>query len=333
VYEIEETQDRDPGYLKRRVAEQEGNVPLTTVPPFPRNVMIELSNACNHRCTFCYNREMTRRVGMIDDDLVRRILGEAHAAGARELGLSTTGEPLVNARLFDYIRLAKEMGFTYVYFSTNGGRLTPERVERLFEAKLDSIKFSINAGTPATYAAIHGRKDFDHVIEMVRLIARRRRELNRSMRILITCVVTKENRNEQETLKELLGEVVDDIAFFKDTGAVGPTNSMNTPLPCSMLFNRAHVTWEGYLTTCCVDYENHLVVADLNRMSIVEAWRSTVFRRFRERHMNRDVDGTLCEVCVRRRLGPYRPLTAIGKPEGTDVVYPEALRVVEESVS
>ena len=29
--------------------------------------------------------------------------------------------------------------------------------------------------------------------------------------------------------------------------------------PCEMLWNRLHLTADGYLTACCVDYENDLV--------------------------------------------------------------------------
>ena len=323
VYKEEKPADcSTSSILLERVARQESEVPLMTIPPFPKNIMVELSNACNHRCTFCYNRKMKRRIGMIDHELMQRIIREAYEAGARELGLSTTGEPLVNAHLFDYIKLAKETGFTYVYFSTNGGKLTEERVEKLFDAKLDSIKFSINAGSAETYAKIHGRKEFDHVIGMVKLLAKRRKELQSSMKILVTCVVTEENKNEQELLKSLLGDAVDDIAFFNDTGAVGPTNSMNTPLPCSMLFNRVHVTYEGYLTTCCVDYENNLTVADLNQVSLEEGWASTVYQEFRKRHINKDVKGTLCEVCITRKLKPYLPLTTIGHADDSEAVYP-----------
>lgn len=323
VYKEESQSDcSTTSILLERVARQESDVPLLAIPPFPKNIMVELSNACNHRCTFCYNRNMKRKIGMINHGLMQRIIIEAYAAGARELGLSTTGEPLVNAHLFDYIKLAKETGFTYVYFSTNGGKLTPEKVEQLFEAQLDSIKFSINAGTAETYAKIHGRKEFDHVISMVKLIARRREELKSPMKLLVTNVVTAENQHEQEQLRSLLGDVVDDIAFFNDTGAVGPTNSMNTPLPCSMLFNRAHVTWEGYLTTCCVDYENNLTVADLNQVSLKEGWESTVYQEFRKRHMQKDVRGTLCEVCITRKLKAYLPLTTIGHAEDSEAVYP-----------
>ena len=44
-------------YLKQRSRSQynaESNF-LIVDPPFPKNIMIELSNACNHKCVFCTN--------------------------------------------------------------------------------------------------------------------------------------------------------------------------------------------------------------------------------------------------------------------------------------
>ena len=44
-------------------------------------------------------------------------------------------------------------------------------------------------------------------------------------------------------------------------------HSIDYMLPC-----------EGYLTACCVDYQNYLTIADLNLVSIGDAWKSKAFR-------------------------------------------------------
>ncbi len=299
------------GDLHKRIREQEDQSFLTITPPFPKNIMIETCNGCNHSCRFCYNREMMRQVGLISPDFMFRILDEAYQLGAREVGLSTTGEALLNPRLFDYVEFAKTRGYSYVYFSTNGARFNDAKIDRLFESGLDSIKFSINAGSNGTYARIHGRNDFDHVIEVIKEIDRRRKAMGTKLKLFATCVVTPECADETDELQRLIGKVVDDLCFIPETGAVGPTNSMNTPLPCTMLFNRIHITWEGFLTCCCVDYENQLIVADLNQVTLAEAWHSQVFKDFRQRHLDNNVDGTLCKVCVTKQMEPYQPLTVV----------------------
>ena len=308
---------RSSSYLARRLARQAAQVDLTPSPAFPRSLMFELSNACNHACRFCYSRHMQRRRGTADDGLVRRIMAEAHALGAREVGFATTGEAVINRRLFDYVALATALGYDYSYFSTNGALLDDDAVERIFSSGLSSIKFSINAGTAATYAAVHGHDHFDQVIARVEEIDRLRRRRGSRLKLLVTSIQTagntSEQSREQELLRARLGGVVDDLAFYPETAAVGPTNGMNTPLPCTMIFNRLHVSCEGYLSACCVDYENNLVTADLNTTPLAEAWRSPAFQELRRRHLSGDLGGTLCQVCVSRKMQPYRPLTTIGR--------------------
>ena len=34
--------------------------------PFPKNALIELSNACNHFCVFCNNPRMKRKINTLD---------------------------------------------------------------------------------------------------------------------------------------------------------------------------------------------------------------------------------------------------------------------------
>ena len=311
------------GYLAERLADQAHTAHLDPAPPFPRSLMLELSNACNHTCAFCYNPAMARQRRTMDPAFTTRVLRDAFALGAREVGFATTGEPLANRHLLDYVGLAKQIGYAYTYFSTNGALLDADKVERLFEVGLDSIKFSINAGTAPTYAQVHGQDCFDHVIAMVQLIARRRRELGRGPKLLVTCILTPANRHEQDALRAALAGVIDDLAFFDETEAVGPTNGTLAPLPCAMVFDRVHVTCEGYLTACCVDYENNLITADLNTTPLAEAWHSAAFRELRRRHLDKKLKGTLCQVCVSRKMSEYLPLTDIGR-EGEPALLPLA---------
>ena len=85
---------------------------------------IDICNTCNYGCVFCPQAWQRNKVGCIDDELCRRIIRESYEAGARELCLSMTGEPMLNMELEDYVAYAKQMGYTYVFFNTNGYLLT-----------------------------------------------------------------------------------------------------------------------------------------------------------------------------------------------------------------
>ncbi len=280
-------------------------------PPFPRNILFELTNACNHSCGFCYNRVMVRRRGHLNLDLFKRLINEAAALGTQEAGFATTGEPFASPIIFDCIAEAKRAGIAYTYLSTNGAMLSEAKVQRLFQSGLDSIKFSINAGNRESYKRIHGRDDFEHVLDMVRLIDAQRTNRGCGMKLFSTTILTKETQGEENALRRLAGHHFDDMFFAMETGATGPTNSCEYELPCPLLFNRTHVTWEGYMTICCVDFENSLVVADLRETTLREAWHNPLFQRMRQRHLEKDVTGTLCDVCISKEEKPYAPLLPV----------------------
>jgi wyosine [tRNA(Phe)-imidazoG37] synthetase (radical SAM superfamily) len=309
--------------LKTRIKDR-GKFEISLTPPFPRNMLVELTNACNHRCVFCGNSKKTRKTGHINEDLLAKILTEAFALGTREVGFYTTGEPFLSPNLAKYVALVKKIGFEYVYLDTNGALATPERAVPVIEAGLDSIKFSINAGTPETYKATHGFDDFNKVISNLEFISNYRNQHGKPAKIYASFVVTPQNQNERERLKEIVGPLVDDINFseVENQGGtmVAESQSMatakspsNKKTMCYMLFNRFHITWEGYLTACCIDFNNNLLVADLNKTSLKEAWHGETFVNLRKRHMDNNLTGILCYNCLNNKNGSYSPYWAPAK--------------------
>lgn len=96
-------------------------------PPFPRIIKIDICNTCNYACIFYPQAKQTSKIGSIDDNLCRKIIDDAFEAGAREICLSSTGEPLLNKNLESYIALCKDIGYEYVFFNTNGFLLDEKR--------------------------------------------------------------------------------------------------------------------------------------------------------------------------------------------------------------
>jgi molybdenum cofactor biosynthesis enzyme MoaA len=294
---------------------------LKVSPPFPRNIMIELTNACNHACVFCTSPHMTRKIARMNSGLLDRILREARELGVEDIGFYTTGEPFVHKDLARFVGIAKGLGYRYVYISTNGAMASPQRAKAAIDAGLDSIKFSINAGSRETYKEIHGSDDWDGVLNNLRFISEYRKTLDRPLKLFVTYVVTKPTAHETEGFRALVGGLVDEILFHPVHNQSGQMNEANKLLAaspgvgfkadniCVMPFNRLHVSCEGYLTICCVDYQNYLALADLSKMSLAEAWDSPKFREIRQRHLDQRLRGTLCGNCWQGHQDQVEPLS------------------------
>lgn len=306
-------------------------------PGFPKNMLVELTNACNHRCIFCANRKMTRPVGHIDDALMLRVLREAFDLGTREVGFYATGEPFASPNLARYVGEAKRLGYTYIYVTTNGALATPWRAREVIDAGLDSIKFSINAGTRESYERIHGYDDFQRVLQNLAFVSEYRKTLDRPFKVYVSCILTRYTAGEQTLLRSLVEPLVDDIVFLHVMNQGGFMFEVNEYLtvdgaaptrtpPCPMLFNRAHVTHEGYLDACCVDYQNYLVVADLNTSSLRDAWHSESFVELRRKHLAGAVERTLCHNCLFNTDMPVEPWM----PRYAAAYQPDKARIAAE---
>lgn len=290
---------------------------------FPRNMLLEPTNICNHSCLMCANSKGTKKRGIIDPEFAKRILKEAYDLGTREVGFYGMGEPLLDKNLEDYIAYAKMLGYEYTYITTNGALLSKERSEWLMDAGIDSIKFSINAANARDYQLIHGKDEFDLVMENLICVDAMRKKKARKIALYISFVATRYTVSEEESFKVKYQDYVDDIVFL-DCKAVGymvdeihqylSVNRENTVSSedgiCPMVFNKLHITYEGYLSMCCDDLQNYLVVADLNVESLGEAWNNQYACDLRKRHLEHNLKGTRCFNCMNNCNETVEPLRA-----------------------
>lgn len=288
-------------------------------PPFPKTMLLEVSNICNHTCAFCANSKSDRKKGFVEKEFAKRILLEAYTLGTREVGFYATGEPLVDKNLETYISYAKEIGFEYVFITTNGALFDLNRIQSIVESGVDSIKFSINGANRADYLLIHGKDDFDKVVENLRIVSELRHKYN--FKLYISFIMTKQTVATKEQFEQEYGKYVDDIIFMKCINQSGYMHELNDLLAidndggeyvvdgiCPMIFNKLYVTYEGYLTMCCTDFQNYLIVADLNQESLEHAWHNEYAQRLRKCHLDHHLEGTLCYTCLENCISDIKPL-------------------------
>lgn len=317
---------------EKYLAKQRNLSQISIRPEFPKIIKIDTCNICNYHCLFCPNAIQSNKVGNIDDELCRKIIIDAYGAGAREICVSSTGEPLLNKKLEEYIRLAKSIGYNYVFLNTNGYFMTEDRSVSLLESGVDSIKISVNAGRKS-YKIVHGIDAYDKVLENVKKISELNEKMGGHCKLSVSFVALKSTIAEFDEVREDFRPYVDDVFCMNANSRGGCVEEIVQQLylgidefsykfPCSQLFNNVYVTAEGYMSICCQDFDNLTVVADLHEESVADAWNNANFTAFREKYLAKNLKGTLCQNCINGTNEDVLPLC----PEKAHYKICDALR-------
>lgn len=315
------------GKLNQRIENNEKIIEYLPIVPFPKNMLLEITNICNNCCIFCANSKSGRKKKMMDLSFGQKILKEAYDNGTREVGFYATGEPLVNMDLEKYIAYAKDVGYEYVYITTNGTLLDKCRAKSIIEAGVDSVKFSVNASNAADYHLIHGKDDFNKVVNNMMQFNEVRKASSHPVSLFISCILTSYTKEIKDEMETLFKDIADDMIFLNCINQGGYMYEINAHLAvngdggyhpmnniCPMPFKNLYVSVEGYLTMCCTDFQNYLVAADLNKEPLKEAWNNKYAQKLRQAYIDGKLDGTLCFNCiynVRQKIEPLIPQYAV----------------------
>jgi pyruvate-formate lyase-activating enzyme len=278
--------------------------------PTPDVLRIEVTNGCNDRCIFCGNRKMSRPIGFIKEELVEKALKQSYEMGVRKVSFYTIGEPFLHPELSKFVAKAMSIGFQYSFTNTNGAHATQDSLRAVAKAGISSIAFSINAISPKDYLLIHGKNDFNTVIENLIWLRHYRENNDLDFHLYVSFIKTRLTNYDENEIREFFSDKCDEVriqnvqnigGFLPEIDLLGVDSSdlyFHYELPCRLIFKSIIVTCEGYLTACSVDYQNYLVYADLNDNDIPTAWQNNTISELRKQHLEGKVTGLLCDNCV-----------------------------------
>ncbi len=135
----------------------------------PLWLLLELTYRCPLHCVFCYNPTDFARTGAeLSTEDWRRVLREARALGAVQLGLSG-GEPLAREDLEELVGEAHALGY-YINLITSGVGLSEARIAALKAAGLDHIQLSFQDSSREMNDFLSSTRTFDLKAQVAALI-------------------------------------------------------------------------------------------------------------------------------------------------------------------
>ena len=298
----------------------------------PSVFAIESTNLCNLRCVMCPRGEpdvMERSLGLLDDEVLDRVLEEARFFGD-PCWFHWFGEPLLHPRIFDQIERAKSQGVPNLGISTNGTLLDSNRREAILDSPLDTLLIAIDGTTKEVYERVRlsARHSFEEVVENAQafLSARQARGSTRPHTILSIIVMDETEAQLAEFQRFWTQAGADEVVFKSFVNWANQVNgldeltitvkpSRSSPAranPCRYLWESVVIAWNGLVVPCCYDYDAKEVLGDLKVQSLAEIWNGEPIRRLRRDESVGCNNSSLCAGCdqapgiPRQRLWPIR---------------------------
>ncbi len=262
---------------------------------FPPCLQIEPSSICNYRCVFCFETDKTFTakkngfMGTMKLDLFKKIIDDAEGK-IEFISLASRGEPLVSKNINEMLSYTKDK-FLNLKVNTNASLLDEEKCHAILQGSVQTIVFSADAAENDLYKKIRVNGDLNKVLKNIELFQNIRLKHYPKQKIISRVSGVKFSKEQNfESMKSLWSQLVDQVAFVEynpwENTYLRPPN--NVVEPCSDLWRRMFIWWDGKANPCDTDYKSYLSIGEYSKLNISDLWKSDKYNKLRESHLNRN---------------------------------------------
>lgn len=267
---------------------------------FPIYAKIETTNKCNLACSHCRSRQKRKKGQFLDFELYKNTIDELKEY-LLEISLYDEGEPLVDQRIFEFIRYAHARDIGTV-ISTNFSMELPRKdIDALVLSGLDYIQIAIDGTTQATYEKYRRNGNLDLVLENFRNLITARRKMNSSKPVVEWQMIDLDfNRHEQKDARRMAFELgADRFNIKEDTYGTYPPGKYRRHKKCVLPWSSFAIACDGSISACFIKDDDTLKMGDLHEHAIREIWHARKFMEIRSAHRFRSGMGYYCLHCNR----------------------------------
>lgn len=258
---------------------------------FPPYLQIEPSSICNYRCVFCFETDesFTRKsngfMGHMTLNAFRNIIDQA-VGNVEFLSLASRGEPLLCPDIVPMLEYTAGK-FLNLKINTNASLLDEPKCHAILGGGVKTVVFSADAAAEPLYSKLRVNGRLDKVLANVERFHRIRETQYPESRVITRVSGVKISDGQDiEAMERFWGGLVDQVAF------VGYNPWENTyeqsvneiSQPCSDLWRRMFVWWDGKVNPCDVDYKSRLCIGSALDVGLGELWQSSAYGRLRDLH-------------------------------------------------
>lgn len=296
--------------------------------PFVLNM--EPGNICNLSCPLCPTgkRDGSLKKGFLSFNFFKKIFDQI-GGKLKVVNLYSWGEPLLNAELGKIINYIKNKNKKIkVITSTNLNVEDKNILDELISSGIDEIIVSCDGASEEAYKRYRVGGDFGLVIENMKYLVDKKKELNINAKIIWNFLVFKHNEHEVEKARQMAKQIGADFraglmrtsmkdeilkphkdAIARDIEWI-PDNpdysayDKERLLPkriiksCLKPWQEITVNWNGEVFPCCAVYGDNFSFADANKDPIIDIWNNRNFLQARKEILNKkEKPLTVCGLC------------------------------------
>jgi radical SAM protein with 4Fe4S-binding SPASM domain len=258
---------------------------------FPPYLQIEPASICNYRCVFCYqtdtsfSEKSSGHMGTMTFETFKAVVDQA-VGNVEFISLASRGEPLVCkdiGKMLEYTR-GKFLGLK---INTNASLLTERHIHSILSGGVKTVVFSADAAKEPLYSELRKNGSLARVTKNIEMFQTIRAKQYGQTKILsrVSGVRVGDDQSMAD-MESFWGNLVDQIAFVKYNPWENVYTSAPTELsmPCSDLWRRTFVWFDGLLNPCDTDYKSTLAIGNVLEKPIGDLWTSTKYQSLRTAH-------------------------------------------------
>ena len=278
---------------------------------FPVHLDIELTDACNLKCSFCFQNFMEYKRSLMPYETFTKIIDEGSQNGLCAIKLQSRGESFLHPKIAECIKYAKDNGILDIQVTTNALLLNDEKIDLVVKNGLDVFIISYDLvhaeATRKTPKPMTNQEFTSFIQEVVTKLDKARKKYNSNLKIRI------QEAQEDYSAENIAAVERKNKALFPEADyfLVNPIYSSHedaphlanldqyTFHPCSYLWQRLTLYACGSVTTCSRDYNckfNRL--GNVNSSTVKEIWTSPAMKDLRDRHLGgKREEFHICALC------------------------------------
>ena len=212
------------------------------------------------------------------------------------ISLASRGEPLLCPDIKRMLSYTKNK-FLNLKINTNASMLDEDISHSILQGGVKTLVFSADAAESNMYSKLRVNGKLEKILQNIEKFNEIKLKQYPDSKIITRVSGVKVNDKQNlDEMERYWGNLVDQVAFvnYVPWENVYESNKTKIKTPCSDLWRRMFIWWDGKVNPCDVDYKSELSSGFIKNNNISDLWTSINYNKLRKDH----------ELKLRKKVSP-----------------------------